>query len=991
MNKSLYLNYLIVCIFALFAHAKAQSAGGREKYNFNPGWKMFVGDDSAASSVGYADNSWKSVTLPRAFNEDEAFKVSIEKHSTGIIWYRKHFKITASQKGKKVFLEFEGIRHGGEFFLNGKSIGNSENGIMAFGFDISNEVKFGEENVLAARIDNSWNYHEKFTNSTFQWNDKNFNANYGGIQKNVYLHITDQLHQTLPLYSNLKTTGVYVYANNFEIAKKKAFINAETQVRNDYPSAKSFQYEVRIEDAVTGKIVSTFSKKPQSIAAGETIIINAGKAVSNLNFWSWGYGYLYNVYTILKVDNRIIDEVKTTTGFRKTSFTNGVLTLNDRVLHLKGYAQRTSNEWPAIGMSVPPWMSDYSNALMVQSNANLVRWMHITPWKQDVESCDRVGLLQAMPAGDAEKDVEGRRWEQRTEVMRDAIIYNRNNPSIIFYECGNNGISETHMQAMKNIRDQYDPYGGRAIGSRNMLDSRVAEYGGEMLYINKSAAKPVWMMEYSRDEGLRKYWDEYSPPYHKEGEGPLHNGADASSYNHNQDEHAKENIVRWYEYWQQRPGTGSRVNAGGVNIIFSESNTHHRGSENYRRSGEVDALRIIKDGYYAHQIMWDGWVDVEKPRIHIMGHWNYKTGVVKNIYVISSAEKVELFVNGKSLGFGEQSSRFLYTFKNVSWKSGIISAIGYDNKGKKLCEAKHETAGEPAGIRLTNIKSPNGFVANGADFALVEVEVIDSKGNRCPTALNTVHFSLEGPAEWRGGMAQGPDNFILSKSLPVECGVNRILIRSSTTPGTVLIKAAAEGLQSANLTMISRSFVSQDGLSLQFPASGLKPYLQRGPTPVGQVMKMSRTPQLIVKANAGSNADKLAASFDDNETTDWVNDGQLSTAWVEYELASSAAISEVVLKLNNFRTRTYPLKISVDGKEVFRDTTTSNLGYFTATFKPQTGKKIRIELFATGDTKEVTGTEVNGRKLDDGISRDDSKAKGRLSIIEAEIYSPAKI
>ena len=115
-------------------------------------------------------------------------------------------------------------------------------------------------------------------------------------------------------------------------------------------------------------------------------------------------------------------------------------------------------------MSVPAWLSDYSNGLMVEDNANLVRWMHITPWKQDIESCDRVGLIQAMQAGDAEKDREGRQWGQRTELMRDAIIYNRNNPSILFYECGNESISREHMIEMKAIRDKYDPHGGRAIG-----------------------------------------------------------------------------------------------------------------------------------------------------------------------------------------------------------------------------------------------------------------------------------------------------------------------------------------------------------------------------------------------------------------------------------------------------------------------------------------------------------------------------------------------
>ncbi|MDP4261264.1 MAG: DUF4982 domain-containing protein [Bacteroidota bacterium] len=987
MGKS--LAWAVISI-GMFLHAGAQPFDSpRIKYNFNPGWKMMTGDDANASAVQYDDARWKDITLPHAFNEDDAFKKSIAELTTGIAWYRKHFIIPLARKGQKVFLEFEGIRQAGEFFLNGKSIGISENGVMAFGFDISNEVKFGEDNVLAARIDNSWDYHEKATNSPFQWNDRNFYANYGGINKNVYLHITDKLYQTLPLYADLKTTGVYIYAKEFDITGKSAFITAETQVRNEYAVARDFDYSVIIEDAVTGKRIEAINGGKQKLEAGETRVLTAGSRVSGLNFWSWGYGYLYNIYTVLRAGDKIMDVMKTTTGFRKTSFENGMLHLNERVMQVKGYGQRTTNEWPAIGLSVPAWMSDYSNHLMVEGNASLVRWMHVTPWKQDVESCDRVGLMEAMPAGDSEKDPDGRRWEQRTEVMREAIIYNRNNPSIIFYECGNKGISEEHMLAMKKIRDEYDPYGGRAIGCREMLDSKTAEYGGEMLYINKSSTKPLWSMEYSRDEGLRKYWDEYSPPYHREGDGPLYRGEDASAYNHNQDAQAIEDVVRWYEYWHERPGTGQRVNDGGVNIIFSESNTHYRGAENYRRSGEVDALRIPKDGFYANQVMWDGWVDIEKPRIHIIGHWNYKEGVTKNVYVVSSADKVELFLNGKSLGFGEQRNRFLYTFKNIAWHPGIITAMGYDNNGKKICEAKHETAGEPATIRLTEIKSPKGFMADGADLALIEVEVTDAKGNRCPTALNMINFELTGPAEWRGGMAQGPGNFILSKTLPVECGVNRILIRSTTKAGNIVIKASADGLKGADLSIISKPFMNKDGLAVQMPDDNLQPYLQRGAAPAGPSYKPSRIALKVIAVKAGANNNKAAASYDDNETTDWVNDGQLATAWIEYELEKAAPVSEVTLKLNNFRTRIYPIRISVDGKEVFRDTTTRNLGYFTASFKPTNGKKIRIELYKANGVKEDNATEVNGKKLDDGVSRNDANARGTFSIIEAEVYERA--
>ena len=112
--------------------------------------------------------------MPHAFNEDEAFRISIEQHTDTVVWYRKHFRIE-ELKGKKVFVEFEGVRQGGEFFLNGQYLGLHENGVMAVGFDLTPYMKEGD-NVLAVRTDNNWFYREKRTNSKFQWSDRNFNA-----------------------------------------------------------------------------------------------------------------------------------------------------------------------------------------------------------------------------------------------------------------------------------------------------------------------------------------------------------------------------------------------------------------------------------------------------------------------------------------------------------------------------------------------------------------------------------------------------------------------------------------------------------------------------------------------------------------------------------------------------------------------------------------------------------------------------------------------
>lgn len=131
--------YLMMCVVVLIWCAPLISA--RTKYNFNSGWRVFVGDPPGAREAEFDDASWKTVTTPYAWNEDDAFRKDIKDLSTGVAWYRKHFTLPENSARRKVFLEFEGIRHGGEFYLNGKFIGRHENGVMAFGFDITEFVR----------------------------------------------------------------------------------------------------------------------------------------------------------------------------------------------------------------------------------------------------------------------------------------------------------------------------------------------------------------------------------------------------------------------------------------------------------------------------------------------------------------------------------------------------------------------------------------------------------------------------------------------------------------------------------------------------------------------------------------------------------------------------------------------------------------------------------------------------------------------------------
>jgi hypothetical protein len=968
----------LVAAVALLAFAPAAHAG--ESYNFNADWRLNVGDVAGGEAPGLSDSGWKSVTLPHAWNEDTAYKV--HPQPTGIAWYRKTFTVPALPADGRLLIEFEGVRQAAEVYVNGVHLGRHENGVMAFGFDLTPHVTPGQKATIAVRVDNDFSYKEKATGTAFQWNHTSFNANYGGVNRNVKLHVMGAVHQTLPLWSHLGTTGVYVFGSQYDIPGKAADVTARTQVRNESTTARTVDYRVRVKD-MNGKVVKEFSGGKQTFAPGETREISASARLTGLNFWSWGYGYLYTVETALLEKGKVIDEVKTRTGFRKTAFGKGMVWLNDRVTMIHGYAARTTNEWPALGMNMPPWLSDYSNRLMVESGGNFVRWMHVTPSKQDVESSDRVGIMQAMPAGDAEADRTGRQWEQRVELMREAIIYNRNNPSIIMYESGNENISEAHMAEMKAIRDKYDPEGGRAIGSREMLDSKVAEYGGEMLYVNKSAGKPVWATEYYRDEAARAYRDAFTPPFHK----------DSPDYNRNQDSYAVDTAKRWYDFWRERPGGGTRVSAGGVNINWIDSNSHFRGDNNYRRSGEVDAMRLPKDAFFVNQVMWDGWVDVEKPHTYIIGHWNYAPGVVKDIHVVSSSPSVELFVNGKSLGRKDTpEAGFLFTYKQVPYAPGGLVAVSYDKAGKEASRYTIETTGEPVAIKLTPTTGPTGFKADGSDLALIDVEVVDAKGRTVPTSLAPISFEVTGPGEWRGGIAQGPGNYILAKTLPVEGGINRVIVRGTTTPGKIKVTATSAGLKSASVDFTTKAAPAPNGMTTALPGATEPSNLKRGPTPAGASYKVWREAIPIKSVTAGSNADTAKATLDDNEMTLWKSENAKDKAWIEYEFEQPATVGEVTLKLVGWRLRSYPLRITLDGRTIYEGTPEKTLGYVTLPTTALTGSRLRIELTGPTEDRDAFGQIIelvpNARAGFDTMAEQVPAGFG-LAIVEAEIYKPS--
>jgi hypothetical protein len=219
--------------------------------------------------------------------------------------------------------------------------------------------------------------------------------------------------------------------------------------------------------------------------------------------------------------------------------------------------------------------------------------------------------------------------------------------------------------------------------------------------------------------------------------------------------------------------------------------------------------------------------------------------------------------------------------------------------------------------------------------------------------------------------------------------VNRVLIRSATTAGKIKLKASAGGLKGAAVEFETIPVTVNNGLNPEQVAEGLPPNLEKGPTPLTPSYTVSRLSIPVVSATAGANKEKAALSFDDNEMSEWTNDGRLSTGWIKYELAEEAEIDEVSLKLTGWRTRSYPIDIYVDDKLVWQGETARSLGYILIPVEPAVGKTVTIRLTGSGVEEDAFQNmiELNGNKELDGFKDPAGlKTEGQLRIVEAGFY-----
>jgi beta-galactosidase len=818
------------------------SIASEGNFSMDPGWQFIKQDVTGAQATSFDDSKWSLVSTPHTYNDVDSFRGYIS-HSggdhglyQGTAWYRKHFKIPTVFQNNKVIIEFERIRQSASFYINGTAVGTYSDGVTACGIDVTGKVNFGDtENVLAVSVSNGGG-------GGYYWNANATNPDFGGLVGHVWLHVPGKIYQTYPLFINLATSGIYVYGTNYTNITNNTpkgdtgdlTLNVEAEVNNESGSAASATLGVKVIDPADGSTVTTFSGTATTLSTTAATVVKATGPLTSAKLWSDLFPNLYTVVTTLTVGGTVVNSRSTVTGFRKVEFRGGAGTggiyVNGRFVYLLGFAQRSTNEWAGPGQAVPDWMHDFTAQMIRDANSNYIRWMHVAPQKVDVQSCDRYGVINSAPAGDKETtNPTDAQWQLRMAVMKPTMIYLRNNPSVFMYEAGNAAVSAAQMKDLQTLRNTWDPNGGRGVGDRTMSDAGgipYSDYFGTMLgnsgyqdtYRDKG---PIVETEDYRDEAMRGVWDDYSPPH----VGGFIPGA-TDTYNLTSEDFTTGQVARlntWLITSTIKNASGGKYSAY-ASIYFSDADADGREQSSCvaRVSGKVDVNRIPKEAYYAFRVAGN-----TKPDIHIVGHWTYPAGTTKTMYVLANnVSSVDLLVNGKSQGkVTKATNGYQYNFASVAFASGTVQAVGYDASGKQVCEHTLTTAGPATAVKLTPTVGPNGLQADGADFAMFDVEVVDAKGQRVPTYGPTtkpadnqpinepkITFTVTGPGTWRGGVNEAMLNSTNNLYLYTECGINRVFIRSQQTAGDITLTADSPGLTSAKVTVTSKAVNVVNGL-----------------------------------------------------------------------------------------------------------------------------------------------------------------------------------
>ncbi|KQN38958.1 beta-galactosidase [Pedobacter sp. Leaf41] len=803
----------VILILSLLLSVYFQGLAQRNQIVLNDGWKFSKGTFADAAAPGFDDSKWQSVRVPHDWAISGPFDKEIDKQVTAITqngetkptektgrtgalpyigegWYRKKLILPAVTSTQKVLLQIDGAMSEPRVYLNGKQVGQWNYGYNYFYIDITHGLK-SKDNVLAIHLNNK--------PKSSRWYPG------AGLYRNVHLIVKEE--KSIDQWGITITTPV--------VEKGFAKVNVKTKL-----TGSNLRLVNQVLDSSGKQVAVDTTKSFFGQEADQNI------RVSEPRLWSPENPYLYTLVSTVYDGDQVKDIVKTRFGIRTISFkANQGFSLNGQVRKFKGVCLH--HDLGPLGAAINVAALRRQLTILKDMGCDAIRSSHNMPSPEQLELCDEMGFMFLAESFDewAKAKVEnGYHLYFDTDAEKDIVNLvqaNKNHPSIVMWSSGNEVPDQFGAEGVKRAKwlqeifHREDPTRPVTVGMDQVKATMQSGFGALLdipglnyrvhLYEEANKAFPQGFILGSETASTVSSRGVYKFPVVK-AKDKQYDDFQSSSYdmeycswsNLPDDDFVMQDDKPWV--------IGEFVWTG---FDYLGEPTPYDNSWPSRSSyfGISDLAGLPKDRFYLYRSRWNK----TKPTLHLLPHWNWenRTGDTTPVFVYTSYDSAELFLNGKSLGIRKKDkkspqNRYRLMWMDVKYQPGTLKVVAFDAQGKPAAEEKIVTAGKPYKIVLTPDRSV--IDADGKDLSFVTVSVIDKDGNLCPTASQQLKFYVSGNGKFKAvcnGDATSLESFE-KPTMKLFSGKLVVLVESTVNPGKIKLNVNGGGLKAAQTEIISK-------------------------------------------------------------------------------------------------------------------------------------------------------------------------------------------
>lgn len=800
MKNFILLSFLVLQSVLVFAQEQPRVS---QLFNFD--WKFRAGDLKEAQLVTYDDDNWRVLDLPHDFQIEQTWDESAGGargfKAMGTGWYRKHFKANPAWMGKRILLDFEGIMLVGDVWVNGRKVGSTDYGYLGFETDITDLLKYDEDNVVAV-----WASTGKKDGSRWYTG--------GGLFRDVHLVIKNPIA--------IARHGVFV--STPKITEQRAEVSVQVELEGIRNKSLDIEINARIL-APDGKTVAgTRGKAPQKSKLQTVEVSLPIVTVDSPELWSCEAPNLYTAEVSLVQDGKVIDCMTETFGIRTLEFSPDFgFKLNGKKLFLKGISNH--HDLGAVGVAAFDRAIERQFQLMKRFGYNHIRSSHNPYSESFLKLADKYGILVVDELIDKWSD--NSYWGGRVpftqlwyQMIPEWIKRDRNHPSVILWSLGN------ELQMREDLAGF--PTGDWGVTTYRIFDVLVKRY-------DKTRKTTVAMFP-ARAGAIGKNEPEFNTKVYPPELATI---TEVSSFNYRYLNYAQylEKCPHMTVY--QSEATTNELAAPffgmdhdkmvglaywGAIEYWGESNGWPKKGWNFSFFNHClepyPQAYLIKSAFCEEPLVHIGvmdnckeaieWNDIMVGSLSLASHWNWATGSMQNLYTYTNADEVELLVNGKSMGIRKNdrtdiTRRNIIYWENIPYgKGGNIIAVARNN-GKEVARHRLETTGKATTLKMV-VENPDDWKADGMDLQYVKVYAVDNKGRVVPDTKDEVTFKVSGAA--RLIAVDNGDHFtdelFTGNTKKLHKGFIMAILRSDRSGGEVVITASSKGLKDAVKKLVTK-------------------------------------------------------------------------------------------------------------------------------------------------------------------------------------------